>query len=765
MTTTDYEPNVVLASKAYNVVGTRPVRPDGADKVTGRALYGADFDAAGLLHGKILRSPHAHARIKSIDTSRAEAAPGVLAVVTGRDLPTAEDKVIDMGEGPANLKHLRDNVLATDKALYQGHAIAAVAASSPHDAEEALALIDVEYEVLPAVLTAPDGMRDDAPLLHDSLLTQELGEATDKHSNVAEHFQHSKGDIEAGFAQADVVVEREFNTETVHQGYIEPHVATALWNNDGRLHIWCSTQGAFTARDAVAQILDVPVSQIRVTPMEIGGGFGGKISTYLEPVAAILSKKTGNPVKLVMTRKEVFESSGPTPGSYVRIKMGVTNDGRITAAQAHLAYEAGGYPGSPVGAGASCVFSAYDLDNAVIDGYDVVVNKPKTAAYRAPGAPNAAFGTEQVVDELARTIGMDPMELRLKNTAKEGTRRVDGPVFPRIGCAEVLEAMRDHPHYNAPLEGPNRGRGVSIGYWFNVGFESSCTISVNTDGTATLTEGSTDIGGTRASIAMQAAEVLGIPAESVRPSVVDTDSVGYTAVTGGSRTAYATGWAAHDAAKVIVGQMIERAAQIWDVDADSIEADGGVFKHKSDPELQMSFVELAGQLNETGGPVTGSAALNTGGMGVGGGSFAGNIVDVEVDPDTGKVTVLRFTAVQDAGKAIHPSYVEGQMQGGSVQGIGWALNEEYFMNDDGAMTNSSLLDYRMPTSLDLPMIDTVIVEVPSPSQPFGVRGVGEANIVPPTPAIANAIHDAIGSRMEKLPMNPVAVMEAVWKSK
>ena len=765
MTTTDYEPNVVLASKAYNVVGTRPVRPDGADKVTGRALYGADFDAAGLLHGKILRSPHAHARIKSIDTSRAEAAPGVLAVVTGRDLPTAEDKVIDMGEGPANLKHLRDNVLATDKALYQGHAIAAVAASSPHDAEEALALIDVEYEVLPAVLTAPDGMRDDAPLLHDSLLTQELGEATDKHSNVAEHFQHSKGDIEAGFAQADVVVEREFNTETVHQGYIEPHVATALWNNDGRLHIWCSTQGAFTARDAVAQILDVPVSQIRVTPMEIGGGFGGKISTYLEPVAAILSKKTGNPVKLVMTRKEVFESSGPTPGSYVRVKMGVTNDGRITAAQAHLAYEAGGYPGSPVGAGASCVFSAYDLDNAVIDGYDVVVNKPKTAAYRAPGAPNAAFGTEQVVDELARTIGMDPMELRLKNTAKEGTRRVDGPVFPRIGCAEVLEAMRDHPHYNAPLEGPNRGRGVSIGYWFNVGFESSCTISVNTDGTATLTEGSTDIGGTRASIAMQAAEVLGIPAESVRPSVVDTDSVGYTAVTGGSRTAYATGWAAHDAAKVIVGQMIERAAQIWDVDADSIEADGGVFKHKSDPELQMSFVELAGRLNETGGPVTGSAALNTGGMGVGGGSFAGNIVDVEVDPDTGKVTVLRFTAVQDAGKAIHPSYVEGQMQGGSVQGIGWALNEEYFMNDDGAMTNSSLLDYRMPTSLDLPMIDTVIVEVPSPSQPFGVRGVGEANIVPPTPAIANAIHDAIGSRMEKLPMNPVAVMEAVWKSK
>jgi CO/xanthine dehydrogenase Mo-binding subunit len=757
MTTADYERNVVLSSTTYDVIGTRPVRPDGADKVTGRALYGADFDMTGLLHGKILRSPHAHARIKSIDTSKAEAAPGVLAVVTGKDLPAAESGT--------TLKYSRDNILASDRALYQGHAVAAVAASSPHEAEAALDLIEVEYEVLPAVLTAPDGMKADAPILLDDLLTQELGEKTDKPSNVAEHFQHSKGDLDKGFADAEVVVEREFDTETVHQGYIEPHVATALWNNDGRLHIWCSTQGAFTVRDSVAEILDIPVSQIRVTPMEIGGGFGGKIAIYVEPVAAILSKKSGHPVKTVMSRKEVFESSGPTPGSHLKVKMGATKDGRITAAQALLEFEAGGYPGSPVGAGAMCVFSVYDLDNVLIDGYDVVVNKPKSAAYRAPGAPNAAFAAEQVVDELAGELGMDPMDLRLKNAAKEGTRRADGPVFPRIGCAEVMEAMKDHPHYNAPLEGPNRGRGVAVGFWFNVGFESSCTISINADGTATLAEGSTDIGGTRASIAMQAAEVLGIPAESVRPTVVDTDSVGYTSMTGGSRTTYATGWAAHDAAQDVKRQMIERAAKIWEVDAGSVQLSGGSFKHKSDPELQMSFEDLAAQLNDSGGPVTGNASVNAGGMGVGGGSFAGNIVDVEVDPDTGKVTVLRFTAVQDAGKAIHPSYVEGQMQGGSVQGIGWALNEEYFMTDDGTMTNSSLLDYRMPTSLDLPMIDTVIVEVPSPSQPFGVRGVGEANIIPPTPAIANAIHGATGERMYKLPMNPGAVVEAVWKQK
>ena len=764
MTTTEYEHNVILSSVDYNVVGTRPVRHDGADKVTGRALYGADFDTAGLLHGKVLRSPHAHAHIRSIDTSAAEVLDGVFAVVTFNDFPNVTDATLDLGEEVTTLHDLQANILARHKALYKGHAVAAVAANNPHTAEEAVKRIKVDYEVLPPVMTAPEGMADDAPILHESLRTSELGTTiADKQTNVADHFQHVKGDIGKGFADADVVIEREFNTVTVHQGYIEPHAASALWNNDGRLHIWCSTQGAFPARDATAEALRMPVSQVRVTPMEIGGGFGGKIPVYLEPVAALLSKKSGRPVKVVMSRADVFEASGPTCGSNMKIKVGAKNDGSITAMQAYLAYEAGAFKGSPVGAGAMCVFAAYDVENATIDGYDVVVNKPKTAAYRAPGAPNAAFAAEQVVDEVALKLGMDPIDLRLKNASTEGTRRPDGTVFPRIGCVEVLEAMKNHPHYSAPLD-ENQGRGVAVGYWFNVGFESSVNIAVNADGTITLVEGSTDIGGSRASIAMQAAEVLGIPAESVRPSVVDTDSVGFTAVTGGSRTTYATGWAAYDAAQDVKSQMIARAATIWDVDADSIELKDGVFQSTADPELNMSFKDLAGQLGGTGGPVIGRASRNAGGMGVGGGSFAGNIVDVEVDPDTGKTAVLRFTVVQDAGKAIHPSYVEGQMQGGSVQGIGWALNEEYYMTDDGAMANSTLLDYRMPTSLDLPMIDTVIVEVPS-DHPFGVRGVGEANIVPPTPAIANAIHDAIGLRMDRLPMSPVAIMEETWKRK
>ena len=748
-----------MSTQQYTVVGTRPIRHDGADKVTGRALYGADTQMAGLLYGYVLRSPHAHARIKRVDTSKAEQFPGVKAVVIAADFPQTPDRMVDLGEGDTPLSYARGNVLASGKALYRGHAVAAIAATSVHAAEEAAGLIEVDYEVLPSVLTAPEAMQDGASILHQDLKTKEFGEQTGRVSNVAEHFRHSMGDIAAGFAEAEVIIEREFNTATVHQGYIEPHNATALWNNDGRVLIWCSTQGAFVVRDVTACLLDMPVSRVKVTPMEIGGGFGGKIPVYIEPVAALLSRKTGRPVKIVMSRKDVFEGTGPTPGSYLKVKIGARKDGRITAAQAYLAYEAGAYPGAMVGPGAMCVFAAYDIPNVVIDGFDVVVNKPSTAAYRAPGATNAAFATETIVDEIAEKLGIDPLDVRLKNAAKEGTRRADGPKYRRIGCIEVIEAMKNHPHYNAPLGGANRGRGVAIGFWFNIGLPSSCTISVNVDGTVNLVEGSTDIGGTRTSIAMQAAEVLGISAEDVRPTVVDTDSIGFTAVTGGSRTTFATGWAAYEAAQDVVRQLKERAAKLWETDAASILLERGVF-HAGDKSI--SFKDLAAKIDQTGGPVVGRGAVNPKGAG---GSFSGNIVDVEVDPETGKVSIVRFTAVQDVGKAIHPSYVEGQMQGGSVQGIGWALNEEYYMSRDGVMMNSSLLDYRMPTALDLPMIDTAIVEVPNPGHPFGVRGVGEANIIPPPAAIANAIYHAAGVRMRRLPMNPPAVMEAIWNQR
>ena len=747
----------------YKVVGTRPVRHDGLDKVTGRAKYGADIQLAGMLQGKVLRSPHAHARIRSIDTSKAEALPGVKAVTTAKDFPIIEDRAIDFAEIMGNARMMAENVLAHDKVLYKGHAVAAVAATNPHIAEEARGLIEVDYEVLPAVLTVHDAMREDAPLLHDDMTTRfrverfARGEDTGKKSNIGGHVQFARGDLGQGFSEADVIVEEEFNTQTVHQGYIESHVSTASWASDGRLTIWTSTQGPFAIRSLTAAILGIPESQVKVVPMEIGGGFGAKLVAYLDPVAAILSRKSGRPVQMVMTRTEVFEGTGPTSGTYMRCKIGADKDGRITAAELYLAFEAGAFPGSPVGGGALTGLGPYKINNLLVDGYDVVCNKQKVQAYRAPGQPQAAFAVEVVIDELAEKLEMDPMEFRLKNTVQEGDRMPSGVVFPRIGCKEVMEAMAQHPHHNAPLEGSNLGRGIAFGHRLNGGQPSSATIHVNSDGTISLLTGSVDIGGTRTAVAMQAAEVLGLRAEDVAPTVADTDAVGYTGSTGGSRVAYDTGLAAIATAEEVKRQMVARAAVVWEVQTGDVEFRDGVFICTK-TEDRLTFKELAAQLNRTGGPVTCSASVNSGGSGS---TFAGNIVDVEVDPETGKVDILRYTAFMDAGTSVHPSYVEGQVQGATVQGIGWALNEEYFYTEDGTMANSSFLDYRMPTSLDVPMIDTVLIEVPNPRHPFGLRGVGEVPIIPPLAALSNAIYDAVGTRMYTLPMSPGAILEAL----
>ncbi|MFN8005580.1 MAG: xanthine dehydrogenase family protein molybdopterin-binding subunit [Terriglobia bacterium] len=743
----------------YKVIGTRPVRHDGVDKVTGRALYGADLNLPGLLFGRILRSPHAHARIKSIRTEKAASFPGVKAVVTSADLPDVGTRTAQLGElGVVPLKFLSHNVLASGKVLYHGHAVAAVAATSAPIAEEALKLIEVDYEVLPPTMDVLEAMKPTSPLLHEDLLTDEFGHKSGSPSNIASHQVFQKGNLQTGFAAADHILEHEYRSATVHQGYIEPHAATALWNADGQLTIWCSTQGAFTVRASVHQILDISVSKLKVVPTEIGGGFGGKIPVYVEPVAALLSKKASQPVKVQMNRTDVFTGTGPTSGSYVRLKMGVTRDGRITAVEAMLAYEAGAYPGSVVICGGMCLLAPYNVENVHIDMYDVVVNKPKTAAYRAPGAPNAEFATECMIDEFCELLKMDPLEFRLKNAAKEGDIQSHGPRHPLIGYKETVEAARDSEHYRSTLTGPFRGRGVASGYWLNVGFTSSVVARLNGDGTVSLAEGSTDIGGTRTSVAMQLAESLGIRAEEVLPSVVDTESVGYTDVTGGSRVTFATGLAAYEAGQTIRKQLIAEAAKLWKIDPSQVRYEDGVFSSLLNGQQSISFKKLAAELAEKGIDVGARTTVTPPGVG---GAFATHIADVEVDPETGKVTVLRYTAVQDVGKAIHPSYVEGQMQGGVVQGIGWALNEEYVYNQAGQMQNASFLDYRMPTSLDLPMIETIIVEVPNPGHPYGVRGVGEVPIVPPPATIANAIYHALGVRMCELPMSPPRVFKAL----
>jgi xanthine dehydrogenase molybdenum-binding subunit len=742
----------------YKVIGTRPIRHDGIDKVTGRAIYGGDVRLPGLLHGKMLRSPHAHARILSIDTSKAMQLPGVRAVATNDDLVATVDKISDLGETQVSVRELACNSLAADKVLYKGHAVAAVAATSPHIAEEALALIEVKYELLPAVVDVRKAMADDAPLLDENRTTRALGEDTGKKSNTASHNRHQMGDLEQGFAEADVVVEREFDTATIHQGYIEPHNTTVHWRADGSVTVWVSTQGPFEIRSQVSEVLQVPVSKVKVIPCEIGGGFGGKFPIYMEPAAAVLSHKSGQPVKMIMSRSEVFEATGPAPGSYMRVKMGAKKDGTIVAASAYMAYEAGAYPGSAVGAGAACIFAPYNIPNVTIDAYDVVVNKPKSSAYRAPGAPNAAFASESVVDELATELGMDPLDLRIKNAPFEGSRRADGTVYKQIGCKETAQAAQNSEQYKGKIEGPYRGRGVASGFWFNGGGPSSAAISVNDNGTINLQEGSVDIGGSRASMAMIVAETLGLTADDVIPSIPDTSAIGYTGGTGGSRVTYATGHACFKAAEDVKAEMCKRAAQQLELEEGEVQYTDGAFVCVADPSKRLSFKEVAAQQNSTGGPVAGSGSVNAGNPG---NAFATQIADVEVDPETGKVTVLRVTAAQDVGKAIHPSYVEGQIQGGVVQGIGWALTEGYFYNEDGTMANSTFLDYRMPTTLDLPMVETLLVEVPNPSSPHGIRGVGEVPLVPTMAAVANAIYDAVGVRLGSLPMSPDRVLAAM----
>ena len=743
----------------YKVIGTRPVRHDGVDKVTGRAVYGADVKVPGLIWGEVLRSTEVHAKIKSIDTSDAEKFPGVIAVMTHDDLATPGRDTTRNGLNDVDREFF--NIMAKDKVMYKGHVVAAVAAIDRNTAQEAVRKIKVEYEKLPAVTNVDDAIAKNAPILLEDLIGDHLGEEV-KNTNIATHFRHEFGNVEEGFESADLIVDKEVSLQMVHQGYIEPHNATAIWNEDDKVTVWSSTQGSFGVRDQTAKFIGVSPSSVRVNYSEIGGGFGGKTKVYLSPIAAILSKKSsGRPVKIVMDRPSVFQATGPAPGGKVRVKMGVTNEGKITAAHATIRYEAGAYPGSAVNAGAICIFACYEMPASRIDGFDIVVNKPKSAAYRAPGSPQAAFAIETVVDEICDQKGWDKIQFRLDNAAKKGTRRGDGVLLEKIGFEESLKAAQKSEHWNSDLgkskEGKLRGRGLACGYWMNGGGLSTCDLMLTDDGTVMMNEGSADIGGTRASIAMQAAEVLGLSAEDIKPTIPDTDSIGYTGMTGGSRTTFATGYAAYLAAQSMVDQLKSRVAILWELNENDIDFNDGYFT-SNDQELKISIKELSGKLESTGGPVSSTASVN---MAAGGNGYAVHICDLEIDPETGKTDVVRYTAIQDVGKAIHPSYAEGQIQGGVVQGIGWALNEEYYLHPDGSMANHSFLDYRMPTCLDMPMIETIMVEVPNPNHPYGVRGVGEVTLAPPIAAASNAVKDATNKRILEQPIKPSRILKAI----
>ena len=731
-------------------IGQRTIRPDGVDKVTGRAAFAADTTMPGMIWGKVLRSPHPHARIRSINTAKAEALPGVKAVVTARDVV---DFTIEKGAvmlGIQDMRWMCRNVMARDKALFPGHPIAAVAATTEAIAAEACKLIEVDYEVLPWAIEIDDAVRDNAPILH------EWHKVDGKPSNVMSRIEVKKGDIAQGFKDAEIVIERSFTTRPVHQGYIEPHACLISVAADGKTTIWSSSQGQFMVRAMTSMLTGIPQSDIRAIPAEIGGGFGGKTIVYLEPLATLLAKKSGRPVKMVMTREEVMRATGPTSGSKSTVKIGARKDGTIVAAHGAFYLQAGAFPGSPIRGAVGCSFAPYDIPHVLSEGFDVCSNRSKVAAYRAPGAPIGAYAVECVLDELAERLKMDPLELRLKNAAKQGTKAAHGPVFPRIGYIETLEAAQNHPHYSAPL-GKLQGRGVASGFWFNAGGESSAQVNITEDGNVVVTTGHPDIGGSRAGIANICAELLGIDYNRISVIIGDTQTVGFSNLTGGSRVLFASAMVVTQAADKVIATLRERAAKVWEIDPEAVKWENGA-AHPVSPNAgqfePMTLAQLAEKAPSQGGPIGASVQLNTQGAE---GGFGTHVCDVEVDVELGIVRVIRYTAVQDVGRAVHPSYVEGQLQGGVAQGIGWALNEEYIYNRDGKVDNPGFLDYRMPVCSDLPMLDTVLVEVPNPKHPQGIKGVGEVPLVPVMAAVANAVHNALGRRFYSLPMSPPKV--------
>jgi CO/xanthine dehydrogenase Mo-binding subunit len=737
----------------FKVVGTRVSRPDGVDKVTGRARYGADTSAPGQLVGLILRSPHAHAKIKKIDTSAAEKLPGVKAVVTYADMP-------DLTNGNRGMLDILENCMARGRALYDGHAVAAVAAIDAETAKQALKLIKVDYQVLPHVTDVDAAMKPGAPVVQDFVFTSGVEPKPTKPSNIAKVSTFGHGDIDAGFADADVIIEKSYKTEQTHQGYIEPHACLASVGPDGSGELWVTTQGHFVFRNVCASLLGMDIAKLKVTSSEIGGGFGGKTHVWMEPVALTLSRKANRPVKVVMSREEVFKATGPTSSTSIDVKIGARKDGTITAAYAALRYQGGAFPGNWGMLGAMTAFACYDLKNVKTVGYDVLVNRPKVAAYRAPSAPMAAFAVESTMDLVAAKLRMKPIDLRILNAAKEGTRAAYGPTYGPIGIGPTLEAAKNHPHMRTRLK-PNQGRGMACGFWFNFGGQTCTDLNIGVDGTVSLIVGTVDVGGSRASLALIAAEELGIPYSQVRAHVADTASLGHNDMTEGSRGTFSSGMATIFAARDAIEVLRQRAAKMWDIAVEDVKWQDGhaIATGKANGNLPpLSLQQIAAKAPSTGGPIAGHNEVVADGAGV---SFASHICDVEVDPETGGTKVIRYTVIQDAGKAIHPDYVEGQFQGGAAQGIGWALNEEYVYGDDGRMQNAGFLDYRIPVCSDLPFIDTQILEIPNPNHPYGVRGVGETSIVPPLAAIGNAVSNAVGVRMTHVPMSPMRILKAL----
>ncbi|WP_448575319.1 xanthine dehydrogenase family protein molybdopterin-binding subunit [Thermomicrobium sp.] len=749
------------------VLGKPLKRRDAEPKLRGDARYTDDVHLPGLLHARLVTSPYAHARIVRIECDAARRTPRVVAVFTGHDL---------LPEGPEPAERAR-HLLARDKVIYAGQPVAIVVAESAYAAADAAALVEVEYEELPAVVDPLEAMTPEAPVIRPKELEGEWAEAG-MHAtvaggeeldvrrlpaNVTNAVRFQRGDVEQGFASADVVIERTYRTPFVHQAYLEPHAAVAVPLPDGGVTIYTTTQGQFYCRNVTATTLGLPHELVTIVPMEVGGGFGGK-TVLLEPLVAAVALRLGRPVKLVLTRTEEFLLATPAPAAILELRAGARRDGTLTALRARVIFDSGAYPGAPVNIALLLLGGTYRWEHLDLLGYEVLTNKPGTGAYRAPGAPQATFALEQLIDELARAIGQDPLELRLRNPARTGDLQPNGVPWPPIGLVEVLERARQHPLWRSRQRRPNEGWGIAVGGWPGGIEPCAANIRLNHDGTFTVTLGAVDITGTHTVLAMIAAEVLGQPLERIRVKLLPSDSAPYAGMSGGSKITYTVGLAVQAAAEDAKRQLFEIAANELEAAPEDLELADGAIRVRGMPDRQITLREIAQMSMVFGGkyaPVygTGRSVVRQQSPG-----FDAQIAHVAVDPETGEVRVLNLVAIQDVGRALNPALVEEQVHGGVGQGIGWALHEAMRWSENGQPLNPSFLDYDLPKASQLPPITVELVEVPSPIGPFGAKGVGEPPVVPTAAAIANAIADAIGVHLSELPITPERVLAALRNS-
>jgi CO/xanthine dehydrogenase Mo-binding subunit len=743
------------------VAGQRLPRLDGPPKVTGRFVYGADFALPGTLYGKVLRSDVPHARLVRIDTSRARSMPGVRAAITSAEIPATR-------YGNA----IKDQtVFATDTIRFVGHPLAAVAATSVEAAEQALAAIEIEVEPLPPIYDPEAALALDAPLLHQDWQAYAVLPFVARDGNVAGRSRMHHGDVEGAFAKAHRVYEHRFTTALQHAGYTEPRAASAAWDGIGTLTVWTNAQLPFEVQSTLSDILGLPTSRIRVVVPGIGGGFGGKLRIGVEHFAALLARHCGRPVKIVTTSEEELIAAHPRQASIVTLKTGVTRDGRILARQGRVIVDCGAYSGSGPGTGAvalQCLVGPYRTPCLDLESLAVYTNKVPSGSFRAPSGPMANFAVESQMDMVAEDLGIDPLELRLRNIVREGDLGPAGEVLKAVSIEECLRRAADAIGWHDRRPAPGRGKGIACSWWMTTGGSSGVYLKLNPDGSVNLTSGAVELGTAALTGAAQVlAEELTLDLDDIRIAPVDTQSVPYDYGAQGSRTAFSVGNACLAAAESLRQQAFAVVAKHRGVPVDEMRLHG---KCVVAGDLRVSLADVARLSQLTGGglvahgtainppPAYDPARVENHPLPVWNTpSFHAHAADLSVDRETGEITIHRYVVAQDVGYAINPTYIEGQIEGGVSQGLGQVLSEEIVYRD-GRVLNANLTDYKMPTSLDVPPIESILIECPSQAGPYGAKGVGEPPCIEPPATIANAIAAATGLWVTSLPITAEKVL-------